>query len=394
MPPTSHEPIIGLPDFKIISYKGTKTIEIDIEYTGKRSCPHCQSIKLRNKDCFKRRFKHHSIGINKSVLILKTHKYQCRDCRKYFNENFPGISRYQRVTEVFKEQVGLRHHHGTNKRVAASDMGIGEATVERYYNRYLKLQANESTNASCPKILGIDEKYFTKKKGYMTTFVNLKSHKIFDVTLGRSEASVKDFILNLPNRDNCRVILMDLSITFKSIAQNYFKNAVVVADRFHVVRLINHHFLKAWSLLDPEGRKSRGLISMMRRHEWSPFNPKSKARLFKYLEQNPAIKIIYEFKQELMKQILARISSKHQARPLVQKFLETIKSLQESPLAPLASLGNTLFEWQEEIVRMWRFSKTNSITEGLHRRIDEILNRAYGMRNFNNFRIRVKAYCG
>ncbi|MBK9322089.1 MAG: transposase [Bdellovibrionaceae bacterium] len=38
--------------------------------------------------------------------------------------------------------------------------------------------------------------------------------------------------------------------------------------------------------------------------------------------------------------------------------------------------------------------KTNSITEGLHRRIDEILNRAYGMRNFNNFRIRVKAYAG
>ena len=83
-----------------------------------------------------------------------------------------------------------------------------------------------------------------------------------------------------------------------------------------------------------------------------------------------------------------------QAEPLVAKYLEMMRQLQESKFAPLVTLGNTLESWQKEIVRMWRFSKTNSITEGLHRRIDEILNRAYGMRNFNNFRIRVKAYAG
>lgn len=394
MPPTVHEPIIGLPDFKIISYKGIKTIEIEAEYTGKRACPHCQSQRLRKKDTFLRTFKHHSIGINKSVLIMKTFKFLCRDCGRYFNQRFNGISPYQRVTEPFKEQVGLRHHHGTSKKTTANDLGVGEATVERYYHRYLTLQSNETKNASCPKILGIDEKHFTKKQGYMTTLVNLKSHKIFDVTLGRSEDSLKSYILKIPDRSNCKVIVMDLSQTFRNLAHKYFKNALVVADRFHVVRLINHHFLKTWSLLDPEGRKSKGLISMMRRHEWSKFNPKSKERLIKYLEANPALKVVYDFKQELMKLILSRVHSRRQAQPLVERFLETLKSLQESPFVSMATLGNTLFEWQNEIVRMWRFSKTNSITEGLHRRVDEILNRAYGMRNFNNFRIRVKAYAG
>ena len=393
MPPV-HEPIIGLPDFKIISYRGTKTIVIEVEYFGKRKCPHCDSSRLRKKDCFLRTFKHHSVGINKSVLIMKTFKFLCRDCGRYFNQRFKGINPYQRVTEPFKEQVGLRHHHGTSKRLTANDLGVGEATVERYYHRYLTLQSNETKNASCPKILGIDEKHFTKKKGYMTTLVNLKTHKIFDVTLGRSEESLKDYILKIPDRSNCRVILMDLSKTFRNLAHKYFKNAIVVADRFHVVRLINLHFLKTWSLLDSEGRKSKGLISMMRRHEWSKFNPKSKERLLKYLNDNPAIKAVYDFKQKLMKLVLSRVYSREQAKPLAERFLETLKSLQESPFASMATLGNTLFEWQKEIVRMWRFSKTNSITEGLHRRVDEILNRAYGMRNFNNFRIRVKAYCG
>ena len=147
-------------------------------------------------------------------------------------------------------------------------------------------------------------------------------------------------------------------------------------------------------MLDPEGRKSKGLISMMRRHEWSKFNPKSKERLVQYLESNPALRVIYEFKQELMRLILSRVSGRKQAEPLVIKLLEMIGQLRESKFGPLVTLGNTFFDWQVEIARMWRFSKTNSITEGLHRRMDEILNRAYGMRNFNNFRIRVKAYAG
>lgn len=394
MPPSIHEPIIGLPDFKIISYRGCKTVEIEAEYIGKRQCPHCSCSRLRKKDSFLRTFKHHAIGLNKSVLVLKTFKFQCYDCKRYFNQRFQGINPYQRVTEPFKEQVGLRHHHGTSKRVTASDLGVGEATVERYYHRYLTLQSNESKNASCPKVLGIDEKHFTKKLGYMTTFANLKTHKVYDVTLGRSEASLKDYVLKMPDRSNCRVIVMDLCDPFRNLARKYFKNAIVVADRFHVVKLINKHFLKTWSMLDEDGRKSMGLISMMRRHEWSKFNPKSKERLIRYLESNPALKVIYEFKQELMKLILSRVSNKHQAEPLVEQYLKMITQLQESKLGPLVTLGNTLFDWQKEIVRMWRFSKTNSITEGLHRRMEEVLDRAYGMRNFNNFRIRVKAYCG
>lgn len=301
---------------------------------------------------------------------------------------------YQRVTEAYKEQVGLRHHHGTNKRITSRDLGLGEATVERYFHHYLSLNASKTKSADCPKILGIDEKHFTKKLGYMTTFANLKSHKVFDLALGRSEASLMGFVRNIKNKENCKVIVMDLFEGFRNIAKTYFKNALIVADRFHVVKLINRHFMNTWTLLDEVGRKSMRLVSLMRRHAWSEFNPESKKRFENYLNQNPALKTIYDFKQDLMKIILSRVSSREQAKPLVQQFFFMVNELKNSGFAPLITLGNTLENWQEEIVRMWRFSKTNSITEGLHRRMDEILNRAYGMRNFNNFRICVKAFAG
>jgi transposase len=393
MPPSVHEPIIGLPDFKIISYQGNKTVEITAEYIGKVFCIHCQSENLRKKEKFDRVFKHHSIGLAKSVLLVRTYKFQCRSCGRYFNQRMPGISPYQRVTEPLKDEISIKHHRGHSILTVSKDLSVGQATVGRYYKRYLQREFNEHKNASVPKVLGIDEKKFSKKLGYQTTLVNLQRHSVYDITLGRTESNLGKYLQKLPDRNNCKVIVMDLSETYRSIALKYFPKAMIVADRFHVVRLINHHFLKAWSKLDSVGRKNRGLMYLMRMHEWSKMKDKSRRNLNRYLKENPAIKAIYEFKQELMKLILTRVYGKAQAREQIPKFLDAIQALKTSNFENLETLGDTLESWSEEIVRMWRFSKTNSITEGLHRRMDEIQNRAYGMHNFNNFRIRVKAYC-
>jgi len=50
--------------------------------------------------------------------------------------------------------------------------------------------------------------------------------------------------------------------------------------------------------------------------------------------------------------------------------------------------------WKEEIARMWRFTRNNGITEGFHRKMKLIQRRAYGFRNFENYRLRVIAACG
>lgn len=394
MPPIRSESIIGLPDFKIISCQGLKTVEITAEYIGKIICIHCMGDKLRKKERFDRVLKHHSIGLSKSVLLIRTYKYHCRSCNKYFNQRIPGIEPYQRATEPLKEEISVQHHQGHSILTVSQNHRVGQATVGRYYKRYLQREFNEHKNASCPKVLGIDEKKFSKKLGYQTTLVNLQRHTVYDITLGRTESNLGKYLQKLPDRSNCKVIVMDLSETYRNIARKYFPNAMIVADRFHVIRLVNHHFLKTWSQIDPVGRKSKGLMYLMRMHEWSKMKDKSRRNLERYLKENPAIKAIYDFKQELMRLVLTRVYGRKAAREQIPKFLDAIRALKMSNFGNLETLGNTLDEWKDEIVRMWRFSKTNSITEGLHRRMDEIQNRAYGMHNFNNFRIRVKAYCG
>ena len=81
------------------------------------------------------------------------------------------------------------------------------------------------------------------------------------------------------------------------------------------------------------------------------------------------------------------------AKELIPEFLDTIKQLKASPFKQLATLGKTLYQWREEIVRMWRFTKSNGITEGFHRKMKLIQRGAYGFRNFENYRLRVRVLC-
>jgi transposase len=42
---------------------------------------------------------------------------------------------------------------------------------------------------------------------------------------------------------------------------------------------------------------------------------------------------------------------------------------------------------------MWRFTRNNSITEGLHTTMEVLQRQAYGFRNFKNYRLRVVVMC-
>ena len=41
----------------------------------------------------------------------------------------------------------------------------------------------------------------------------------------------------------------------------------------------------------------------------------------------------------------------------------------------------------------WRFTKNNGITEGFHNKMETLSRQAYGFRNFENYRLRVRVMC-
>lgn len=384
--------ILNLQDFVIKDIRNSDPVLIDLEYVGRKACPLCNSENLRIKDTFTRKVRHESIGKRMTFLLIKSHKYICKDCGKYFNQRFPGILRYKRSTEGFRREIFQQHHNGVCQATLSSMFGMGSATVERWYHEMLERKMREMKNNPCPRVMGIDEHFFTRKQGYATTICDLEHHRVFDIALGRSESSLNSYFMRLTTRDNVKVVLMDLADTYRAVAKKYFPKAKIVADRFHVVRLINHHFLKLWQQIDPVGRKNRGLLSLMRRHEEN-LSLKQKDHLRRYFLEHPEMAAIYEFKQKLIRLMLIKRRTKKQCVRLIPVFLDYIERLKNAVFEPMVTLGKTLDSWKEEVVRMWRFTKTNSITEGFHNKMEMISRRAFGFRNFENYRLRVKALC-
>ncbi|HWR51559.1 MAG TPA: transposase [Bryobacteraceae bacterium] len=64
------------------------------------------------------------------------------------------------------------------------------------------------------------------------------------------------------------------------------------------------------------------------------------------------------------------------------RFLRALSQLQRAGLPQLVQFGDTLASWSEEIARMWRFTRSNGITEGFHNKMGLITGRAYGLRSF------------
>lgn len=393
MPPEAQD-ILGLPDLK---HEQTDHSNRRILILGKLKerpcCPKCQNPHVRIKASFRRTLLHGRLGNETLMVRFTSHKFHCQGCGRYFNLRLRGTLPKRRSTEAFRLDVFERHHGGVTQKHLSHTHGISHATVERWYQGFIKDRYGELKGRHTPYVLGIDEHFFTKKKGYATTFVDLKNHKVFDVVLGRSEQSLEGFLRKLPDKHRVKVVVMDLSSTYRSIVKKYFPNAMIVADRFHVVRLINQQFLKAWNQFDPVGRKNRGLLSLMRRHR-DKLSIEQRAKLEVYFVEFPHLKIIWQFKQRLHDLMRFKHLSKDTAWLKVHDLLSMIRQLKASPIEALRTLGETLSSWRNEIGRMWRFRKTNSITEGLHNKMEMISRRAFGFRNFQNYRMRVMALCG
>jgi transposase len=384
--------LIG-PFIKIHSVSSHGSVVIEAEYTGPVGCPDCASQRLRNKDCIERKLRHGSLGTQNTWLHLTVRKYRCLDCGRYFRARVPGLLPYRRSTEMFRREVFEDHRDGISQQQLRKTRRIGSATVERWFHEHLELKERQFSSQRCPVVLGIDEHFFSRKEGYVTTFCDLKKHRVFELAKGRSEQALHAALMRMKGRERVQVVCIDLSSGYRHLIRKYFPNALIVSDRFHVIRVVLQHFLESWKQLDPEGRKNRGLLSLMRRKAEN-LKPEQRERLEEYFVRNPAVRIIYEAKEALCALLNIKSQTRRACRPLAGRLLDWIKRLRSVPFKPFQTLADTLDSWKEEIARMWRFTKNNGITEGFHTKMEMIQRRAYGFRNFNNYRLRVIVLCG
>jgi transposase len=193
--------------------------------------------------------------------------------------------------------------------------------------------------------------------------------------------------------ERVRLVYIDLSSPYRRLVRKWFPRAKIVADRFHAVRLVYQHCVAMMRAIAPEIRGQRGALASLRTAP-EKLSPKQMSRRDRLFNQFPHLKVIYEQMHALRVIMKHKRQNKQQCRALAKALLEKIHWLKHSSLKPLQTRARSLQQWIEPIALMWRFSKNNTITEGFHRKMKLMQRRAFGFRNFNNYRLRVIAQCG
>src|SRR5215472_5862140 len=93
--------------------------------------------------------RHESWGLRRCRLVLESCKFRCKDCGRLFWQRFAGVPPRKRATEPFRRSVYSKHYDGINRSRLARREGIGSATVERWFQDFLKLELAKRSNTQC-----------------------------------------------------------------------------------------------------------------------------------------------------------------------------------------------------------------------------------------------------
>ncbi len=393
MPRALESILLGLPRYEVTRVEGGKEIHLWTRYRGPPpECPQCGGTRHWTNDRFLRTIRHENWGLRRVYLLLDVRKLRCLTCNHYFRERFPGLLPWKRSTEPFRRQIVWAHQEGISQKTLSGEEDLGHATIERWSHELLEVKIRERELAHCPRILGIDEHFFGRGL-YSTTMADLEHPRVFELFPGRSREALGPHFDHLLGREKVRLVCIDLSRTYRALVREYFPHAQIVADRFHVIRLVIRAFRKTWMAVDEKGITAAGLRRALKRHPQN-LDPEEWAKLAPYLRTHEPVRLLYDEKNKLCRLLSIKHRTVRQCRALVPQLLEEIRKLKEAGFSALVTLGETLEDWQEEIARMWRYTKNNGITEGFHTKMEMVQRRAYGFRNFENYRLRVRLLCG
>lgn len=122
----------------------------------------------------------------------------------------------------------------------AKQLKIKVQRVEKIYHNYTQHLNENETSITCEKI-GFDETSTKKGHNYISIFVNMETHDILAIEDGKSSEAVKSFSEKHVNPQAVKEVSIDMSPAFISGAQNYFSNAKITFDKWHVIKLLYKH---------------------------------------------------------------------------------------------------------------------------------------------------------
>ncbi len=180
-------------------------------------------------------------------------------------------------------------------------------------------------------------------------------------------------------RAKVKEVSVDMWGGFKKVIREVFPNALIVIDRFHVMKLVNSSLNQLRLKLELKGLKNRCLLLK----NYVDLTPEEKSDLKLLLKASPCLSIAYELKEEL-RDIYESSTTVLMGMRRLRKWLYSARIL-------FGKTVQTLQHHLPDICHYFINRTTSGVMEGLNNRIKLILRQSYGFKNFEMMREKLLA---
>ena len=394
MPEESLIRTLLLPELSLVSFKrirDSRVIEVVARKVPKvEYCPHCATPSEVGYDRRRVVLKDAPFRDLRVRLVVIKRRLWCRPCGKAFTEPLPGVRKGLRHTERYGRST--LHACETYSDLARVRHDFKCSAGWLYSALYRHLELRRRTRLyPWPAAVGLDEHCFGRRKplqprDFVSMVVDIRNRRLFEVVDGRTVQQLETSLGHIEGRNNVQFVALDMSDAYRAFARRFFPNARLVADKFHVLRLLNPALTRRRIEITGD-RRSMAIRRLLLRNGHA-LDFWQKLDLHRFLDQHPALRELYLAKEAL--HALYRTRGVPRATRALERLLERCRA---SSLPELATLARTLQRWRNEVLAYFETGITNGITEGFNLKAKLVKRRAFGYRSFRNYRLRLLNAC-
>lgn len=351
---------------------------IDFERGALFSCPHCGAMCTAH-DTEMKKWRHLDFWTWKTYMHARVPRTGCDACKRVTLVPVPWSRSTSHFTLLF-DAWAMRLMAEMPVNAAARELREHDTRMWRIFHHYVE-KAMAELDLTAVKRIAIDETSSRRGHRYITLFVDADAKTVLFATEGKGMDTLGRFkeLLAAKGADAQQIqeVCCDMSPAFIRGIQDYFPDAEITFDKFHVMKLVNE------------------AVDEVRIAEQKR-TPELKHTKYIWLKNESNLKAEQKETLARLKDTNLQTGRAYRLKLAMQDFWQTPHILADvylrewigwamrSQLTPMVSLAKTIKQHEEGILRWFHNKMTNGLLEGINGLVQAAKRRARGYRNVEN----------
>jgi len=356
-------------------------------------CPCCGSRDVTCRGQVERPFKSLPIGLKPVSILLAIQRVWCAACDVVRQVRIGFADQRRTYTRSFFERYALELLRHMTIQDVAQHLGVSWDVIKDIEKRNLKKRFSRPKLRKLKRI-AIDEISIGRGHHYLTIVLDLITGAVVFVGDGKGSDALAPLWTKLKrSRAKIKAVAIDMSPAYISAVMENLKEATIVFDHFHVIKLFNEKLsdlrrtLYHQALTQEEKHVIKGTRWLLLKNPENLDETRSEhERLQEALALNQPLATAYYLKEELNE--IWEQDDQETAQSLLMDWIAYAES---TGIAMLHNFAKTLRLHAWGILDWYDYPISTGPLEGTNNKIKTMKRQAYGFRDQEFFKLKILA---